>query len=228
MSTLDDYLAFARTHPSLFSNPPQGGFEILLGKAEIGEVEAQTAQRLAAKGLPMEWAQVGIAYRDQYLFILRDAVRFPGGFLGSYIRIVGEKDKAPGVVVLPLYQGKVLLLRHFRHATRTWHLELPRGFGMKGLSSEEMALRELQEEIGGTSIRLISLGQIHPDTGMTSECDELFFAEVESYSNAEEFEGIIEILPTAAPELERLIRENEITDGFTIAAYTRAKLRGLL
>src|SRR5436309_2064304 len=66
-------------------------------------------------------------------------------------------------------------------------------------------------------ICLVSLGQIHPDTGMTSECDELFFAEVESYSDAEAFEGIIEILPTSVLELERLIRENEITDGFTIA-----------
>ena len=99
---------------------------------------------------------------------------------------------------------------------------------MKELSNEEMALRELQEEIGGIASRLVSLGQIHPDTGMTSECDELFLAEVESYSDAEAFEGIIEILPTSVLELERLIRENEITDGFTIAAYTRAKLRGLL
>lgn len=228
MSALDDYLAFVKTHPSLFSNPPHGGFEILLDVGEIREAEAQTAERLARKGLPLEWAQVGITYRDQYLFVLRDAVRFPGGFLGSYIRIVGDETKAPGVVVLPLYKEKVLLLRHFRHATRTWHLELPRGFGMKELSNEEMALRELQEEIGGIASRLVSLGQIHPDTGMTSECDELFLAEVESYSDAEAFEGIIEILPTSVLELERLIRENEITDGFTIAAYTRAKLRGLL
>lgn len=228
MSSLDDYLAFAKSHPDLFVNPPHGGFEILLDEGEIREVEAQTAQRLAKKGLPRKWAEVGIAYRDQYLFVLRDAVRFPGGFLGSYIRIVGDEDKTPGVVVLPHYKEKVLLLRHFRHATRTWHLELPRGFGMKGLSSEEMALKELQEEIGGTASRLLSLGQIHPDTGMTSECDELFFAEVESYSDAEVFEGIIEILPTAVPELEHLIRENEITDGFTIAAYMRAKLGGLL
>jgi ADP-ribose pyrophosphatase len=63
---------------------------------------------------------------------------------------------------------------------------------------------------------------------MTSECDQLFFAEVESYTDAEIGEAITDILPTPLPEFERMIRDNEITDGFTLAAYTRAKLQGLL
>src|SRR5437879_337758 len=146
------------------------------------------AQRLKPKHLPTEWAQVGIAYQDQYRMILRDAVRFPNGLLGTYVRIV--RDGAPGVITLPVYQGQVLLIRHFRHATRTWHLEIPRGFGTKGLTSEENAKRELEEEIGAKPSRLISLGQIYPNTGMTSECNELFFAEVESYGNVEIEEAI--------------------------------------
>jgi len=35
-------------------------------------------------------------------------------------------------------------------------------------------------------------------------------------------------LPTPVSEFERMIRDNEIADGFTLAAYARAKLRGLL
>jgi hypothetical protein len=30
------------------------------------------------------------------------------------------------------------------------------------------------------------------------------------------------------PELEKMIADGEITDGFTIAAYTKAKLKGLI
>jgi ADP-ribose pyrophosphatase len=228
VSTLVEYLAFAKAHPALFVNPPEGGITILLDEYEIREVEAQMARWLESKGMPAEWARVGIAYQDQYARILRDAVRFPGGFLGTYIRFVGEEDDPPGVIVLPFYHGQVLLIRHFRHATRTWHIEIPRGFGKKGLSSEENARRELGEEIGATISRLVSLGPMYPDAAASTECDALYFAEVASYGKVEEEEAITEILPTSVVEFERMIRENEITDGFTLAAYARAKAKGLL
>lgn len=226
MSTLEDYLAFAKAHPALFVNPPGGGFTILLEEADIHEAESQKAQWLEAKGLPTEWAQVGIAFQDQYAMILRDAVRFPNGVRGTYIRMVG--GGTPGVIVLPIYQDQVLLIRHFRHATRTWHIEIPRGFGTEGLSSEENAHKELEEEIGATISRLVSLGRVYPDTGAVSEYNDFFYAKVESYGELEADEGIIELLPTALPEFERMIRENEMTDGFTLTAYALAKAKGLL
>ncbi len=60
-------------------------------------------------GLPRAWSEVGVAYEDQYLLILRDAVRFPDGYLATYIRIVDKPDSASGVVVLPVYEKQVLL-----------------------------------------------------------------------------------------------------------------------
>ena len=44
MSTLADYLAFAKAHPALFANPPEGGIAILLNEDEIREAEAKMAQ----------------------------------------------------------------------------------------------------------------------------------------------------------------------------------------
>ena len=228
MSTLADYLAFAKAHPALFVNPPEGGIVILLDEHEIQETEAQMAQWLGLLDMPAEWARVGIVYQDQYVRILRDAVRFPTGLLGTYIRFVGKGDDPPGVIILPFYQGQVLLIRHFRHATRTWHIEIPRGFGKQGYSSEENARRELEEEIGATISRLIPLGSVYPDASMSTECNALFFAEVTSYGKAEEEEAIISILPVSVAEFERMISENEITDGFTLAAYALAKAQGLL
>lgn len=228
MSTLEDYLDFAKAHSALFENPSTDNITILLDETEIREVEAQMARSLEAKGLSADLAQVGIIYQDQYICYLRDAVRFPGGTMSTYSRLVNPENSVPGVVILPVCQEQVLLIRHFRHATRTWHLEIPRGFGTKGLSNEENARRELEEEIEAIPLRMVSLGQVYPNTGMTSACDELFFAEVESYGNAEIEEAITEILPTPVSEFERMIRDNEISDGFTLAAYTRAKLKGLL
>ncbi len=226
MSTLADYLTFAKAHPTLFENPPGAGYIVLLDKVDIQQAEANMVMWLKAKGLPTDWAQVGIAFQDQYGMILRDAVRFPSGLLGTYIRMVG--DGTPGIIVLPVYHGQVLLIRHFRHATRTWHIEIPRGFGEKGLSSNENARRELKEEIGASISRLVSLGQVYPDTGALSEYNDFFYAEVESYGPPEADEAIVELLPTSITEFERMIRDNEIEDGFTITAYGLAKARGLL
>src|SRR5581483_4951284 len=150
MDTLIEYLNFANDHPERFVNPSEGGFTILLQEDEIRKVEASMAQKLEAKGLPTEWSQVGIVYRDQYGMILRDAVLFPGGAPGTYIRFIGNMDSGPSAIIFPRYKGDVLLIRRFRHATRTWHLEIPIGLGVKGLSGEENARKELAEEIGAT------------------------------------------------------------------------------
>src|SRR5438874_1133868 len=101
MSALADYLSFARDHPALFVNPSQRGIMVLLDEDEIREAESQASQRLEAQGMPVEWAKVGIAYQDQYVLLLRDAVRYPDGSKGVCIRSVEEFERATGVVVLP-------------------------------------------------------------------------------------------------------------------------------
>ncbi len=226
MTMLEDYLTFAQAHPALFVNPPEAGFQILLDKAQIQEAESQAAYWLKAKGLPTEWARVGIVYQDQYMMILHDAVCFPDGRLGIYPRMVG--DSAPGVIVLPIYQGQVLLIRCFRHATRTWHVEIPRGFVKKGFSSEENASRELEEEVGATVSRLVSLGHVYSNTGASAEYNDFFYAEVEAYGEIEAEETVVELLLIPLPEFERMICDNEITDSFTLTAYTLARAKGLV
>ncbi|WP_069804344.1 NUDIX hydrolase [Thermogemmatispora onikobensis] len=232
MKNPEQYFELVQERPQLFSNPEGTAITILLDQEAIAQAEAVMQAALIEQGIDparaREWSQAGLAYRDQYLLVLRDAVRFPDGALGTYLRLVEPREHTPGVAILPMYQGKVLLLRHFRHATRTWHLEIPRGFGWQGCTREESAYRELEEELGARPLRLVPLGQIHPNTGMTAECDELFYAEVAAYGETDRREAIQEILPTPLPLFERLLRENEITDSFTLAAYAQAKARGLL
>ncbi len=222
------YYDLVRDHPELFANPAGAAITIVLDPAEIATIEAEMAERLRARGMPAEWAQVGIAYEDQYLMLLRDAVRFPDGSPGTYIRAVNPYGDVPGVVVLPVYRGGVIMVRHFRHAMRSWHLELPRGFGAPGATAEENARRELAEEIGATPTRLIALGRVYPDTGAGADRAELFYAEIEGYGDPEVEEGISDLVTLSPSEFERLIREGEISDGYTLAAYARAKAARIL
>ncbi|GHO98986.1 ADP-ribose pyrophosphatase [Reticulibacter mediterranei] len=221
------YFELVQRYPELFSNPSADGITIELNPEKIQQIEQTVMQRLSEQGLPTEWGNVGIAYEDQYLLLLRDAVYFGNGKPGTYIRSIQEAS-APGVIILPVYQDRIVLTHHFRHATRSWHLELPRGFGLPTMSSEENARRELYEEIGASTATLHYLGRAHADTGMSTNCNEFFFARIQNYGPSDRFEGINKLELVTISELERLIRENSITDSFTIIAYTQAKLHNML
>lgn len=167
------YFELVQRHPELFTNPSADGITIELDPEKIQQIEQEVKQRLSEQGLPAEWGNVGIAYEDQYILLLRDAVYFGNGKPGTYIRSIQEAS-VPGVIILPVYQDRIVLTHHFRHATRSWHLEIPRGFGLPTMSSEENARRELYEEIGSSTATLHYLGRAHADTGMSTDCNEFF------------------------------------------------------
>jgi ADP-ribose pyrophosphatase len=214
-------------HPELFVNVP-GGIEILNKEEQMDTVEQARMQELAEAGLPAEQGHVGLVFEDLYCIVLRDAVEFPDGGRRTYLRITTPLKGVQGVAILPRYRDKVLLIRHFRHATRRWHLEIPRGFSMPGLSNEENARKELKEEIEADATRLEDLGHLYPNTGMGTEYVALYYAEVAAYGSPQKSEGIAEILPVSLEDLETMIRDDLLTDGYTLAAYTRARLKGLL
>ncbi len=228
MSMLEEYLAFARQYPALFENPPEAGLTIILDVDEIRRVEDEVSQRLAAQGFPAAWAQVGIVYQDQYVMLVRDAVRLLDGTVDTCVRSVSAAVQVPGIFILPVYQGNVLLIRHFRHEARAWRWEIPGGFGMPGMSSEENARRELAEEIGAAIIRLIPLGCVYPDAFSGADSIDLFFAEIGTPGAIESQEGITEAVTLPVQTIEQKIRSHEITDMIVLVAYTRAKLQGLL
>jgi ADP-ribose pyrophosphatase len=228
---LREYFELAQEQPAWFRNPDAAdpvGYEILLNRGDIDAAEAARAGELQRQNYPPEWAQVGVVFEDQYLRVLRDAVRKPGRRLGTYIRIVAPANGGIGVAILPLWDDKVVLVDHHRHATRERHLEMPRGFGEPGTSWEDNARRELQEEIGANPIQVVDLGYLHTNTGISSERVQLVFARIQSLGGPEQAEGIAAIVTLSIAQLEDRIAGGIITDSFTIAAYARARLRGFL
>ncbi|RAG83037.1 NUDIX hydrolase [Streptacidiphilus pinicola] len=211
----DAYEALRRDHPELFRNDP-GGIEILHGP------EGAAAVATLAGGF-------GVVYADRFVTVVRDPVRFPGGALGGYLRVVHAGT--PGAVVLPLLGGegptRVVLLEHYRHATRAWHLEAPRGVGEVGETSAACAARELREELGAEVRELLPIGPLHADTGLIGGRVELFAARIDAWGRLEEEEGIRRAVVLGFDEAEDLVRDGRITDSFTVAALYRARLRGL-
>jgi ADP-ribose pyrophosphatase len=223
---LEEYLALIRDSPELFINPEGNIIRIVTDRAEMLRIALAKEEELTRVGMPAAWAQAGIVYEDQFLRIVRDVVVFPDESAGTYIRITQDEKEPRGVVVLPVFGDKIILLSHFRHATRTWHLELPRGFGEPGKSAEANATRELFEEIEGRASHFHYLGSVFPDTGLMAGRVDVVYAEVLSYGEAEMKEAIREIIPVSPAMFEDLIRNGEISDGFSLSAWSMAKANG--
>ena len=227
MRSPDRYRALLMARPALALNPA-GGITIVSDPGEAARIEAQMAERFAAQGLPREWARAGIFYEDPYIVVLRDAVIFPDGKPGLYHRVIARHDEPTGVAVLGRYDGKIVLVRHFRHPSRAWHLEIPRGAVGADEDPGHVARLEISEEIGGTIRSLTRLGLLHGASALMRHSVVLVYAELESIGTPALGEGIAEILLVSPAEFEQMIADSAITDAFTVAAAYHARLRGLL
>jgi ADP-ribose pyrophosphatase len=219
-----------RNHPKLLSNE-DAPIKILSDEADIKQWQENKKLHLEQKSQPIEWADIGIAFDDPFVIILRDLVEFPGGFRNGYIRLYNRaylEGGAAGVVMLPEMNGKLLLMHQFRHATRSWHWEIPRGFGEPGVKAEDQARAEIEEEISGEIAELTNLGLYFNNTGLEGNPIYLFLAKMSSIGEPKLKFGVDKFIWVSVSELEKMIADGEITDGFTIAAYTKAKLKGLI
>lgn len=204
--------------------------KIITNDDQIQSWQEVKRNELIKKGKPIEWAEIGIILDDPYIVVVRDLVKFPGEYLGGYFRILNKADLqgGNGVVIIPEYNGKILLLRQFRHPIRDWSYEFPRGFGEPNILAENQARVEIQEEVEGEISDLVDLGSYFSNTGLEGNKVNLFLAKLIKVGQPALAEGIKDILWVSVSELESMIANNQINDGFTISAYTRAKLKGYL
>ena len=163
----------------------QGEIQIAKTDPEIRRIRAAIKLQLLRKGFSKkeaeEYTKIGVITEDQYWVWIRDAVTFPGGIPGTYNRIVWKTglSGSPGVVILPVLENKKILLNvNFRHATRAWELELPRGGRLEGETIHNAAMRELKEETGCVSHDLTKLGELAPETGMIVGTVPVYYAKV--------------------------------------------------
>lgn len=218
------YFELVRERPGQFTNPDGDIYEILLEPDRIRHAQSEAHRHRVREGLPADDIRVGVLAEDPYLLVMRDAVRFADGTYGLYNRLLVPS----GAAILPVHDGRIVLLHRFRHGTRAWHLEAPRG-SFSGLESHEVeARRELQEEIGAAATEMIDLGELHSTTGCLDEAHHLYMARIGRPGVPDRHEAIAELCSFTIDETARKIADGTITDGPTLALFLRARLRGLL
>lgn len=184
---------------------------------DIEAAVAEQRRRLKHKGQPESWADVGTVYEDQYIRIIRDAVRFETGATGTYIRIEFQPGSAGGVVIIPRHDEQFLLVDHYRYATGSSHLEFPRGFLEPNEAPAEGALRELLEETGAAGTAKY-LGHFYADSGLIAAPVHVYQVEVGSVLTAETAESITSLVRLDDSAMRAAVAERRINDGMTLAA----------
>ena len=162
---------------------------------------------------------------DHRIFRIRhDLYRFePGGLEREFVVI----ESGDWVNVVPLTDdGRIVLIRQYRHGVREVSLEIPGGIIDPGETAEQAGVRELGEETGYVPKRVRLLGRVQSNPAILNNHTHMFLAEgchAVAAARPEPLEQIELVLKPVA-EVAELVRRQEICHSLVICALAFAGL----
>lgn len=157
-----------------------------------------------------------LVYKGSIIDYYKDTIQVPNGNIVKW-DFIGHHGAA--AVVPVTNEGKILMVRQYRNALDRYTLEIPAG----GLNGEEptdvAAMRELEEETGYRTDKVVWLITIRTTVAFCNEKIDIYVAEhlIPSKQNLDEDE-FIHVEAYDMQELEQMIYQGTIQDSKTISA----------
>jgi ADP-ribose pyrophosphatase len=173
------------------------------------------ASRKATKAKKAKVLESETLFKGRVFTLKRDRVAEPSGIVTTREII----DHPGSVVVLPvLADGRIVLIRQYRHAAGQYLWELVAGHKEPSESPVTGAHRELLEETGYKAKRMRKLLEVFPSPGLLGERMDIFLAEGLTAGRArpEDDEKITTKIVTLA-EAERWIKSGKVPDSKSVA-----------
>ena len=141
-----------------------------------------------------------LVFENKYIQIYNDNVLFPSNEAGTYIRVSCKPSQS--VAVLPVTkEGKIVLIKTYRHGARGWGVEVPKGAVEPDENETDGAVRELKEETGYVCKKIIPLGEYSESPAIFSGRIKCFiatdceFVNIPTPEKTEAISGVFEMSP---------------------------------
>jgi len=171
--------------------------------------------------MPFELLKSEVLMKGRAFTIRRDYLKTPDDRETKFDII----EHSGSVVIIPVDEnGKVLLVRQYRHATGGDLLELPAGTLDEDEDPDVCAAREIREETGMAASKMTRLGDFYLAPGYSTEFMVVYLATGLSNNplDADDDEFLsVESIPVA--EVIQMAERGEIPDAKSLAALFLAK-----
>lgn len=131
-----------------------------------------------------------------------------------------------GVTVAALdEENNLYFVKQFRYPYKEVVLELPAGKLEKGSTPLENGKRELLEETGATGYSYVSLGQVYPSPGYTSEIIHLYVCRIKTEGESRPDEGeFLNVEKIPLDKAVEMVLNNQLPDAKTQIAVLKTAM----
>lgn len=161
-------------------------------------------------------------------------------FKTGFVTINSEKCELPDGRIMPNYyilqlphwvnivpfteEGEVILIKQYRHATGEVHWEVPGGAVHGGEDPRLGALRELEEETGYTSKRLVAIAENFPNPALQDNKIYTYIAFETTFKGEQELDPFeqIEVHKIAYKDFRNWVREGKFNHNIVVASIYMA------
>lgn len=179
----------------------------------------------------MKWKVLDSTYlhKEAWLTVRKDKCEMPNGNIIPAFYVNEYPDWVNAFALTK--EGKVIMVKQYRHGIGTIETELPGGVVEKGETWQEGVQREVMEETGYSFEKIEYLGKICANPSTTNNYMHMFLAtggEKVAEQNLDDSEEV-EVLLMSVDEVKQLVKENKIMQSLHVNCimYALARLEAI-
>lgn len=162
-----------------------------------------------------------LIHKGRIVTLLDEELEYPDGQV--FLREVVRHRGAVGVVPLTTDGGQVVLVEQYRHPVAREVLEIPAGIPAEGEDPLDCARRELKEETGLSSEKIVKLTEFYTTPGYSDEVFHLYLGvDVKEGEMEPEDDEVLKVIKLPLEQALEMVKTGEIRDAKTIVGLLLA------